>query len=662
MANPLQGRGTLAVLALAAAAVVGVLFGALNWDANRVAPDPARAPAPAVPSSTPQAPAASPSAPSAPQASAPPAPAPQQGGTASAPQTTAPATAPQAGGTASAPAVAPNAAGPASQPAPEPTRQAEAVPSSQTPAPARPSDTTATPASPAPSATPPAPPVVAALPPAPPASPPAREQPAPSFDLVRVEPTGDAVIAGRGAPGATVEMLRDGQVHARAVADGSGLFAFVPPPLPPGSHQITLQAIAPDGTRQRSRDSVTVAISEGRNTPPLVALTAPDKPTVILSNPEPPGQRTAQGPAGASQPGAPATPAPQQQASLPPANQPAPRRPEVRIASVEAEEGGRLYVSGEAAPGATVRLYLNDTMIAPGGVGSDGKVSFAIGRGVRPGDYRVRIDDVDPVSGSVKSRAEVAFNVPPGIEVPLPPQVSSATMPPQVPLPPPAPRAAPQDAPAQAAAARKPADAPPAPSASPAQSASPAPNAAPAPAAPGSPQVAAAPAEPARPTPPAAPSTPAPSAQASAPPSPAPGPQASLPSSPMPSPQGGTPSSPAPAAPGPAAGSGSGPSAAAVPAAPSQPPASPAEPSRRSAGSPPELRDLPPGTIVIPDLNTAIVSRGDNLWRISRRIYGQGVRYTVIYGANQPQIRNPNLIYPGQVFVLPPDQEPQVQQ
>jgi nucleoid-associated protein YgaU len=56
---------------------------------------------------------------------------------------------------------------------------------------------------------------------------------------------------------------------------------------------------------------------------------------------------------------------------------------------------------------------------------------------------------------------------------------------------------------------------------------------------------------------------------------------------------------------------------------------------------------------VIPDINTAIVSRGDNLWRISHRIYGRGVRYTVIYGANQGQIRNPNLIYPGQVFVLP---------
>jgi nucleoid-associated protein YgaU len=63
------------------------------------------------------------------------------------------------------------------------------------------------------------------------------------------------------------------------------------------------------------------------------------------------------------------------------------------------------------------------------------------------------------------------------------------------------------------------------------------------------------------------------------------------------------------------------------------------------------------GTVVIPSINTTIVSRGDNLWRISQRIYGKGVRYTVIYGANQDQIRNPDLIYPGQVFVLPSQEE-----
>ncbi|NMG41523.1 LysM peptidoglycan-binding domain-containing protein [Chelativorans sp. ZYF759] len=48
-----------------------------------------------------------------------------------------------------------------------------------------------------------------------------------------------------------------------------------------------------------------------------------------------------------------------------------------------------------------------------------------------------------------------------------------------------------------------------------------------------------------------------------------------------------------------------------------------------------------------------IIRRGDNLWRISRRVYGQGVRFSTIYLANQDQIRNPDLIWPGQVFTVP---------
>jgi nucleoid-associated protein YgaU len=48
-----------------------------------------------------------------------------------------------------------------------------------------------------------------------------------------------------------------------------------------------------------------------------------------------------------------------------------------------------------------------------------------------------------------------------------------------------------------------------------------------------------------------------------------------------------------------------------------------------------------------------IIKRGDNLWRISREVYGRGIRYSTIYQANRDQIRNPNRIYPGQVFVLP---------
>lgn len=48
-----------------------------------------------------------------------------------------------------------------------------------------------------------------------------------------------------------------------------------------------------------------------------------------------------------------------------------------------------------------------------------------------------------------------------------------------------------------------------------------------------------------------------------------------------------------------------------------------------------------------------IIRRGDSLWRISRRVYGQGVRYSNIYLANQDQISDPDRIWPGQVFRVP---------
>jgi hypothetical protein len=47
------------------------------------------------------------------------------------------------------------------------------------------------------------------------------------------------------------------------------------------------------------------------------------------------------------------------------------------------------------------------------------------------------------------------------------------------------------------------------------------------------------------------------------------------------------------------------------------------------------------------------VVRGDNLWNIARAHYGEGFRYTTIFDANKDQIRDPNLIYPGQIFSLP---------
>ena len=48
-----------------------------------------------------------------------------------------------------------------------------------------------------------------------------------------------------------------------------------------------------------------------------------------------------------------------------------------------------------------------------------------------------------------------------------------------------------------------------------------------------------------------------------------------------------------------------------------------------------------------------VVQSGNTLWQIARRTYGNGVRYLIIYSANQGQISEPDRIYPGQVFKLP---------
>ena len=50
---------------------------------------------------------------------------------------------------------------------------------------------------------------------------------------------------------------------------------------------------------------------------------------------------------------------------------------------------------------------------------------------------------------------------------------------------------------------------------------------------------------------------------------------------------------------------------------------------------------------------TYTVVQGDCLWNIAKRFYGSGAKYTLIFNANSPPIKNANLIYPGQTFVIP---------
>ncbi len=47
------------------------------------------------------------------------------------------------------------------------------------------------------------------------------------------------------------------------------------------------------------------------------------------------------------------------------------------------------------------------------------------------------------------------------------------------------------------------------------------------------------------------------------------------------------------------------------------------------------------------------VQPGNTLWAIARERYGEGILFLKVFEANRDRIRNPDLIYPGQVFVLP---------
>ena len=91
---------------------------------------------------------------------------------------------------------------------------------------------------------------------------PETDESVPVFDIARIERTGDAVIAGRAAPGAIVELLRNGERHDQAVADQSGQFVMVPPRLPPGDYELTLRSRERDGKQATSKQSVVVALSE----------------------------------------------------------------------------------------------------------------------------------------------------------------------------------------------------------------------------------------------------------------------------------------------------------------------------------------------------------------------------------------------------------------
>ena len=107
-----------------------------------------------------------------------------------------------------------------------------------------------------------APPSGEASPP-PPEPEPARAPTPPSFDVVRVNPNGDAVVAGRAEPDMAVTTLDGGNEIGTVTADARGEWVLLPnQPLPPGSRELSLIGRIPDGTVVESDQVVVLVVPE----------------------------------------------------------------------------------------------------------------------------------------------------------------------------------------------------------------------------------------------------------------------------------------------------------------------------------------------------------------------------------------------------------------
>jgi LysM domain len=112
---------------------------------------------------------------------------------------------------------------------------------------------------------------------------PPKDEAKPELDTVRVESDGQAVVAGRAKPGAEIALKLGGEVIGKGIANADGSWVVVPDsPLPKGAHEITVEQKAADSAPLTAEQSIAVAIPETAGRQAMVALTEPGSATKVL--------------------------------------------------------------------------------------------------------------------------------------------------------------------------------------------------------------------------------------------------------------------------------------------------------------------------------------------------------------------------------------------
>jgi len=197
----------------------------------------------------------------------------------------------------------------------------------------------------------------------------------PTFDVVRVNPEGNAVMAGRANPGSTVEVLDGDAVFGTVTTDPRGEWVFVPEHLlEPGERRLGLRMLM-DGHDPVLSEHVVILVVPERSAggEGALALKVRRDGTGRSEVLQKPGPAEAFG-----------------------------------VDSVD-YGAGQLIISGHAEPGKAVHLYIDNRFI--GRTQSDGDKglwSITPEADIAPGTYTLRADMVD-ANGEVLARRELPF-------------------------------------------------------------------------------------------------------------------------------------------------------------------------------------------------------------------------------------------------------------
>ena len=274
----------------------------------------------------------------------------------------------------------------------------------------------------------------------------------PGFDVLRVEPDGSTVIAGRAQPNTKLEIVNGETVVGTADVGVTGDFAAIfDKPLPAGDYQLTLRSVGENGVTKSSEEVATVSIPKDKAGELLAMVSKPGEASRIITKPvaeataqavdaKPTDAKPADTAAAAGEvakvepsPDASATatdsaaadtakPADTAAAAQNPATGDAAAIPAtgdtsaVAVSAVEIE-GKKIFVAGNAKAGALVRIYADDALVgetkadAQGRFVVDGTIDLPVG------NHTIRADMIGADGSKVELRAAVPFDRPAGDQV-----------------------------------------------------------------------------------------------------------------------------------------------------------------------------------------------------------------------------------------------------